>query len=102
MLYPTYVCCYKGKETLDLSRPLRMEIRLEIDEMLKERGRSAYWLAKQTGIAQSSLARMRHQKTQGIQWDTLMRLCAALDCAPGDLITISGKKVRPGKTHAGG
>lgn len=74
-----------------------MEIRLQIDEVLRERGKSAYWLSKQTGIAQSSLARMRHQKTQGIQWDTLMRLCKALECTPGDLIVVSAEKPKPRK-----
>jgi len=76
-----------------------MKIRLQIDEVLKERGRSAYWLSKQTGIAQSSLARMRHQKTQGIQWDTLMRLCSALDCGPGELIVIVAEPQRSGRTN---
>jgi len=69
-----------------------MKIILRIDELLKKRGRSAYWLSKQTGIDQSSLVRIRHQKTGGIQWDTLTRLCVALDCQPGDLLVMEDDK----------
>jgi putative transcriptional regulator len=64
------------------------EIRLQIDEMLKEREKSAYWLAQQTGIDESALVRLRKQRTKGIQWKTLLPLCTALECTPGDLIVM--------------
>jgi putative transcriptional regulator len=69
-----------------------MGIRLRIDELLEECGKSAYWLSKQSGIAETSLHRMRHQKTGGIQWSTLSRLCKALECEPGDLIVLDSDK----------
>lgn len=63
-----------------------MGIKFRLDEILQEKGQSAYSLSRQTNIAESVLWRMRHAKTQGIQWDTLSRLCEALNCTPGDLI----------------
>jgi putative transcriptional regulator len=63
-----------------------MSIKFRLDEVLQERGQSAYSLSKQTNIAESVLWRMRHAKTQGVQWDTLNRICEALNCTPGDLI----------------
>jgi putative transcriptional regulator len=69
-----------------------MIIKLEVDEMLEKRGRSAYWLSQQTGIAQTSLVRIRKQRTAGIQWDTLLKLCIALECTPCDLIVMSEEK----------
>jgi putative transcriptional regulator len=67
-------------------------IRLQIDEMLKERGKSAYWLSQQTGIDESALVRLRKQRTKGIQWKTLIPLCEALECLPGDLIVLMEEK----------
>jgi putative transcriptional regulator len=64
------------------------EIRLQIDEILKVREKSAYWLAQQTGIDESALVRLRKQRTKGIQWKTLLPLCEALECQPGDLIVM--------------
>jgi putative transcriptional regulator len=68
------------------------EIRLQIDEILKEREKSAYWLAQQTGIDESALVRLRKQRTKGIQWKTLLPLCEALECQPGDLIVMISEK----------
>jgi putative transcriptional regulator len=71
-----------------------MGIPLRIDEMLEERGKSAYWLSKEAGIAETSLHRMKHQKTGGIQWSTLISLCKALDCQPGDLIVLRSRQTK--------
>jgi putative transcriptional regulator len=67
-------------------------IEFRLKQMLDERGRSAYWLSNQTGIAQQVLSRMSQQKTAGIQWTTLERICKALECLPGDLIVMADEK----------
>ena len=72
-------------------------IEFRLDKMLEKRQRSAYWLAQETGISESMLWRIRHAKTQGIQWQTLERICEALECQPGDLIVKvdeQGKKAK--------
>jgi putative transcriptional regulator len=63
-------------------------IEFRLDEMLEKQGRSAYWLSKQTGFAQSVLSKIRQGKTSGIQWKTLEQICKALECQPGDLIVM--------------
>jgi len=72
-------------------------IELRIDELLDAKGKSAYWLAVTAEIPHSTVYKLRHQKTQGIQWDTLEKLCKALECAPGDLIVIADGKPEPKK-----
>ena len=67
-------------------------IRVRLDEILEDRGRSAYWLSKETDISEVSLYKLRRGKTGGIQFDTLERICKALECAPGDLLVIEDKK----------
>lgn len=67
-------------------------IELKLDDMLEKRGKSAYWLSRETGMAESVLWRMRHGKTAGIQFDTLERICLALECLPGDLLIMVNEK----------
>ena len=63
-------------------------VRLRLDELLEERGRTLYWLAKATGMNHTSLWRYRHEQTEGIKWAHLESICEALECEPGDLIEI--------------
>jgi len=67
-------------------------IEIRLDELLAEHGRSFYWLAKQTGISHTTLWRMKKAKAFGINLDTLEKMCRALACQPGDILTSNGKK----------
>jgi len=68
-------------------------IRIRIDELLKERERSFYWLAKETGVSHTTLWRLKKDKAQGITFNTLERVCKALKCQPGDVLTLGRVKV---------
>ncbi|HSB28326.1 MAG TPA: helix-turn-helix transcriptional regulator [Pyrinomonadaceae bacterium] len=61
-------------------------IEIRIAELLKPRGRSFYWLAKQTGISHTTLWRLKKGKALGINFDTLEKLCEVLECKPGDVL----------------
>jgi len=67
-------------------------IEIRINELLAEQERSFYWLAKQTGVSHTTLWRLKKGKAQGITFDTLEIICAALDCDPGDVLKIASKK----------
>jgi len=68
-------------------------IKTRVDALLKTRGRSFYWLAKQTGISHTTLWRLKKAKALGINFDTLEKLCEVLECQPGDvLVHANGKK----------
>jgi putative transcriptional regulator len=69
---------------------MRIEIRL--DELLKERNRSFYWLAKETGISHTTLWRLKKGKAVGINFVTLEKICQALECQPGDVLRLSSEK----------
>jgi len=64
---------------------------------LAVRGRSFYWLAKQTGISHTTLWRLKKGRSFGINLDTLEKMCRALACQPGDILTSNGK--RPPKSR---
>jgi putative transcriptional regulator len=66
-------------------------IEIRVDELLAGQGRSFYWLAKQTGISHTTLWRLKKGKSFGINLDTLEKMCRALACQPGDILTSNGK-----------
>jgi putative transcriptional regulator len=59
---------------------------LKLDELLTERNLTAYALAKKTGLHQSVISKIRRNESQALRLDVLDKLCAALECQPGDLI----------------
>jgi putative transcriptional regulator len=61
-------------------------IEVKIDKLLKKRGRTFYWLAKETGISHTTLWRLKKRKALGINFDTLEKICLALACQPGDVL----------------
>ncbi len=69
-------------------------IEIRIDELLENRGRSFYWLAKATGISHTTLWRLKKGKALGINFDTLEKMCQTLECQPGDVLShTNGKKI---------
>lgn len=69
-------------------------IQTRIAELLQKRGKSLYWLAKETGVAYPTLWRLRDSKTESIAFRVLESICLALECTPGDvLVVVPGKRV---------
>ena len=63
-----------------------MPIRVALDEMLARRGMKAREVAAMIGISETQLSLFRSGKVKGIRFRTLAKLCAVLECAPGDLL----------------
>ena len=63
-----------------------MPIRVTLDEMLARRGMKARELAALIRISETQLSLFRSGKVRGIRFGTMARLCAALQCVPGDLL----------------
>jgi putative transcriptional regulator len=89
---------YVGCDTLllyDIYRPherYNRVIKVKLNEILGQSGRSFYWLSKESGISYNTLWRLKNGKAKGINFDTLESLCRALKCAPGDILEITGMK----------
>jgi putative transcriptional regulator len=75
-------------------------IEIRVDGLLEEHGRSFYWLAKETGISHTTLWRLKKGRARGINFDTLEKLCAALECQPGDVIRLASEKKTRKKPRA--
>jgi putative transcriptional regulator len=63
-----------------------MPIRVHLDAVLARRGRTARELAAQIGLSETQMSLFRSGKVRGIRFSTLSRMCAALECTPGELI----------------
>ena len=75
-------------------------IEIRIDELLEERGRTFYWLAKETGISHTTLWRLKKGRAVGINFPTLEQICRTLSCQPGDVLKLSVEK-KAGAKKAG-
>jgi putative transcriptional regulator len=67
-------------------------IKVTIEQLLKKRSRSFYWLAKETGVSHKTLWRLKKDKAQGITFNTLTKICQTLECQPGDLLKVGRDK----------
>lgn len=65
------------------------EIIVTLDVMLARRKRRAKDLAAEIGMTEANLSLLKSGKVKGVRFDTLAKLCAALDCVPGDLLEVT-------------
>lgn len=63
-----------------------MPVRVTLDALITAKGLKARDLAAEVGLSETQLSLFRSGKVKGIRFRTLARLCAALDCKPGDLL----------------
>jgi putative transcriptional regulator len=77
-----------------------MNIEIPLERLLERQGRSFYWLAKQTGVSYTTLWRLKSGKALGITFATLAKICDALGCTPGDVLTIEQEKRKPERTSS--
>ena len=57
-----------------------------VDVMLAKRKMSLTELCERVGITMANLSILKTGKARAVRLETLDRLCAALDCQPGDLM----------------
>ena len=63
-----------------------MPIVVRLDVMLAQRKMRSKELAEAIGITEANLSLLKSGKVRGVRFDTLSRICAALQCQPGDLL----------------
>lgn len=68
-----------------------MPIIVNIDVMLARRKMSSGELAEKIGLSATNLSILKTGKAKAIRFKTLIALCQALDCQPGDLLEYQEK-----------
>lgn len=62
-------------------------IEVHLDKLLADRGMTLTQLSEQVGVTIVNLSVLKNGRARAIRFSTLTRLCEALDCQPGDLMT---------------
>ncbi|MGN0789762.1 MAG: helix-turn-helix domain-containing protein [Christensenellales bacterium] len=60
-------------------------MKLRIIEMLKEKGKTKYWLYNQMGLSYQNFNKIVNNQTISIKFENLKALCDILECTPNDL-----------------
>ncbi|MES1148799.1 MAG: helix-turn-helix transcriptional regulator [Bradyrhizobium guangdongense] len=63
-----------------------MPIIVNLDVMLARRKIRSRELAARIELTEANVSLLKSGKVRGIRFDTLEKICAALDCQPGDIL----------------
>ncbi|HJE26485.1 helix-turn-helix domain-containing protein [Limosilactobacillus pontis] len=66
-------------------------IRVNLDVVLSERKMTSKELAQRIGITPANLSILKTGKARGIRFETLDKICRALNCQPGDILEYQGE-----------
>ncbi len=74
-----------------------MAIIVNLDVMLARRKMKVGELAEKVGITLANISILKNGKAKAVRMETLDKICAALDCQPGDILEyIPGPAVEAG------
>lgn len=63
-----------------------MAIIVNLDVMLAKRKMRSKELAERIGITEQNVSLLKSGKVRGVRFDTLEKICEALQCQPGDIL----------------
>ena len=69
-----------------------MPIIVNLDVMLARRKMRSRDLAAAVGITEQNISLLKSGKVKGVRFDTLEKICATLDCQPGDILAFSAER----------
>lgn len=61
-------------------------LKIDIEPLLKEKGKTKYWLWKQTGLTYTNFDNLIKNRTSSIRYANLEKLCDILECTPNDIL----------------
>ncbi len=66
-----------------------MKIIVNLDVMMAKRKMSLNELSETVNISLANLSKLKTGKVKAVRFSTLMAVCNALDCQPGDILEYS-------------
>lgn len=63
-------------------------VRCNLDEVLRKRKMTLTQLSKLTDISLVNLSVLKNDRARAVRFSTLVALCDALNCQPGDLFVV--------------
>ena len=64
-------------------------IKLRALDLLKEKGKTKYWLYMQLGMSYQNFSKMINNQTKSIRYENIETMCRLFDCTPNDLFEIT-------------
>ena len=64
-------------------------LKLNVIELLEEKGRTKYWLYKQLGMSYQNFSRMINNETRSIKYENIEAMCQLLECTPNELFVFT-------------
>jgi len=64
------------------------QIKVNLDLLLVQRKMSLTELSEKVGVTMANLSILKRGKARAIRFSTLIAICLALDCNPGDLLEL--------------
>ncbi|CAH6246542.1 helix-turn-helix domain-containing protein [Klebsiella variicola] len=64
-----------------------MAVVVNLDKLLVEKKMTSRALAAFIGITEQNLSLLKSGKVKGIRFDTLSKICEAMECQPGDILS---------------
>lgn len=61
-------------------------MKVKLNEVLALKGKTKYWLSKQTGITQQNLGNLANGQTTSVKFENIDAICTALECSIGDIL----------------
>lgn len=68
-----------------------MAIRVNLEEILRERRMTSKELSGLIGITEANLSVLRSGKAKGVRFETLNKICHYLQCNVGDILDCDGE-----------
>lgn len=65
-----------------------MEVYCHLDRILEEKGMTLAELSKLVDVTAVNLSILKNDRAKAVRFSTLVALCEALDCQPGDLFSV--------------
>ena len=63
-------------------------MKIVINELLRQKDKTRYWLAKEIGVTYPNIMKLCNNKTESIKFDILEKICVLLECTPNDVCII--------------
>ena len=61
-------------------------MKIILKKYLDSRNITSYWVIKQTGLTKKTFYDLVNNKTDGIKFNTLEKICHVLNCTPNDVV----------------
>lgn len=65
-----------------------MAVIVRLDVVMAQHKITGRDLAEQIGLSEQNLSMLKSGRVKGVRFDTLSRICLALNCQPGDLLEV--------------